>query len=312
MAGSVFISYAAEDPDWPEATVRALALALKHRGAAVLLDLWHPPALGRIKLSPDEWRRWMKACISDADRVICLASLKYVQAAERDIREEWGYGVAYESLRMIHKIYQNKGHNDGWILVALKDSADAHKCVPDEFQFSCPQFRCPQETPELIADAIRVAVDAPVHLKSESKSEKLEYSILTSSESLVVESLNDAPQFLRDVVDDACGRRIFQEDRMPRDAVSLVNQLGACDKQVAQKVMLAVRRVLLKYSKSNPKLSADISQAAVRLYMLCGTRWVRTSALKCTADTVVKVPDMLLNPIAVLSATLFGGSVLLH
>src|SRR5262249_16679379 len=107
---TVFITYAAEDPEWPGQRVEALAGKLQQAGATVLLDRW---AEQRRRLSDAEWRQWMQLGLRSADHVLCLASTRYNSLSERRSVTPSGRGIAFESHAIKQWLYESKQANDG-------------------------------------------------------------------------------------------------------------------------------------------------------------------------------------------------------
>jgi len=140
---NIFISYAADDPVWDQASVLELAQAIDAIGAKVVWDVRHQDNQGR-KLSPAEWRDWMNSALKDSHHVLCLASEKYAALWQRDETVSGGFGVAHESIRMTHKLYFQKNHNHGWIATVRKDGAH-RACIPNDLQFDCPEYEWPRE-----------------------------------------------------------------------------------------------------------------------------------------------------------------------
>jgi hypothetical protein len=334
VATSVFISYAAGDPDWPAEVVQGFGRALLDQGAQVLLDQFHQERIGR-RLSIDEWRRWMRQWVAEADHIVCLASPRYLKAANRDVEDPSGYGVAFESLRLIHGLYENKGHNDGRILVARPDAMAVKTCVPEDLRFDCPQYEWQTDRNLLTADAVRptaglsvepvrmggaTAVAVPPVDESASPGGDpygagpvwADGAFARRQESFTVEHLQAAPSFFGALRADL--RAKFSHFPWVSAAPEqFVTGLARADKKMAHETMFAVRRVLKKIAPtSSQTIDEPTRQAAVSVYLSCACRWTRADALNGLAGRVLRVPPMLVNPIAVLSATLFGGSLTLR
>lgn len=313
---SVFISYAANDPDWPADQVRDLATALQQRGAVVLLDQIHQKQVGR-RLSIDEWRQWMRKWIHEADHILCLASPRYLKAAERDVDDPAGYGVAFESLRLIHQLYENKGHNDGRIVVVRRNGMAVKTVVPEDFRMDCPLYGLPQDQEDLLQDLARPLEGSNPDATEEAKPDAGHPGddapgpddLIRRQESFAVEHLEAAPAFF-DALKADVRLRLPRLPWLAGDASGFVQGLCSADKDLAHKLMWAVRRVLKK--PGSPVVDDATRQAAIAVYMLCACRWTRPAELRTGSGRLVRVPQMLLNPLAVLSATLFGGGIFLR
>ena len=318
---SVFISYAANDPDWLAKQVRELADGLQQQGAAVLLDEIHKVQVGR-RLSIDEWRQWMRKWVQEADHILCLASPRYLKAAERDVDDPAGYGVAFESLRLIHQLYETKGHNDGRIVVARREGVSDKTVVTEDFRFDCPLYKLPIDLPELLQDLTRPTSAGSVLVSAggagsdsgrggteSPEDEPAMNDLIRRQESFAVEHLEAAPAFF-DTLKADVRLRLPRLPWLAGDASGFVQGLCSADKDFAHKLMWAVRRVLTKPGQS--AVDEATRQAAIAVYMLCACRWTKAAELRTGAGRIVRVPQMLLNPIAVLSATLFGGGIFLR
>lgn len=140
---NIFISYAADDPVWDQASVLELAQAIDAVGAKVVWDVRHLESQDR-KLSPAEWRDWMNSALKDSHHVLCLASEKYAALWQRDEPVSGGFGVAHESIRMTHTLYFQKNHNHGWIATVRKEGAP-RACIPSDLQYDCPDYEWQRE-----------------------------------------------------------------------------------------------------------------------------------------------------------------------
>lgn len=138
MERRVLISYAADDPDWTPEQVEAVASAIEQAGIRVHLDRWHQRDRKR-RLSLAEWQTWMDASIDGATHILCLVSARYRALWARDPAVRGGYGVAFESTRLIHHLYLLKQHNDGRILTLRPDGHD-YNCIPRDLALDCPEY----------------------------------------------------------------------------------------------------------------------------------------------------------------------------
>ena len=143
---AIFISYAADDPDWPADRVEALAQALLKAGAAVHLDIWAERELGRLG-SDAEWREWMRMALDTSRHMLCLASDLYTRLCERSLDEpQRGRGVAFESSQLDDWLYNRKQRNDGRIWVCLAGQAP----VPRFLRGQAPVYPAPDKLGELV------------------------------------------------------------------------------------------------------------------------------------------------------------------
>jgi sulfatase modifying factor 1 len=138
MERRVLISYASEDPDWDPEQVEAVASAIEQAGIRVHLDRWHQRDRKR-RLSLAEWQAWMDASIDGATHIICLVSPRYRELWSRKPGVPGGYGVAFESIRLIHHLYLLKQHNDGRILT-LRPDGHGYDGIPRDLALDCPDY----------------------------------------------------------------------------------------------------------------------------------------------------------------------------
>jgi sulfatase modifying factor 1 len=138
MERRVLISYASEDPDWTPEQVEAVATAIEQTGLRVHLDRWHQRDRKR-RLSLAEWQAWMDASIDGATHIICLVSPRYRELWSRKQGVPGGYGVAFESIRLIHHLYLLKQHNDGRILT-LRPDGHGYDGIPRDLALDCPDY----------------------------------------------------------------------------------------------------------------------------------------------------------------------------
>jgi len=314
MSSKVFISYAGRDPQWPEATVWALGEELERQGATVWLDQFHlsrQPVPG--KLAASEWRDWMTQALDEADRVVCLVSERYAQAARRSLDEPWGYGVAYESLKVIGRMYRKKGRNDKWILTVRPDLT-TFDLIPEDLQESCPDYQWPSERQGVLEHACMrpLGVDGSHRLRAEGSDDGKESDAAAGEARrharLTIRRLSapEAAQFLQALQAD-----LRDETDLPAWATApvdaFVQGVAMAAPGEAREVMLAIRRVL---KEAEGKPSDAVCRAAVALSMLCACRWVaRVPAV--VVGRVVKAPSLQRHALAVLSAAMFGGEVML-
>ena len=311
MANTVFISYAGNDPQWPAETVHALGLELEKLGATVLLDQFFRERQDSPgKLPPVKWRDWMKAGIKKADRVICLASARYAQAVERDLNEDWGYGVAYESLKFIGTLYEDKGHNLKGIVTVRPDGSPTEQ-IPEDLRQTCPEYQWPKERIGLLEHAIgrrlnesgNGAAEPP---PADANKQRIDDGLAAQAE-LALERLQAQPDFFKAIVA-AVDRKVLAA--APREASGdpkpFIEWLSNTSRTHAQKVMWAVRKVLNK--QPGYCADGDVQKAVIAVYMLCTLRWVERTALG-DGTRVVTVPQFTSHLLAVLSVAFFGGRI---
>lgn len=150
----VFISYAADDPQWPASEVEDLASRLRAAGAHVHLDLWAQSRSGR-HLSDAEWRDWMRSSLDAASHVLCLGSERYARLCDRGSDEPSGRGVALESSLLEDWLYHRKQRNDGRIWLLLHEGSPKPRFLQAGL---CPQYRAPGERDELVNHLCRPGV----------------------------------------------------------------------------------------------------------------------------------------------------------
>jgi sulfatase modifying factor 1 len=138
MERRVLISYASDDPDWTPEQVEAVATAIEQTGLRVHLDRWHQRDRKR-RLSLAEWQAWMDASIDGATHILCLVSPRYRELWSRKPGVPGGYGVAFESIRLIHHLYLLKQHNDGRILT-LRPDGHGYEGIPRDLALDCPDY----------------------------------------------------------------------------------------------------------------------------------------------------------------------------
>jgi formylglycine-generating enzyme len=139
MERRVLISHATDDPEWALDQVEAVASAIEQAGIRVSLDAWHQRDLRR-HLSLAEWQAWMDDSIDTATHILCLVSTRYLELWSRRREVQGGFGVAFESIRLIHHLYLLKQHNDGRILT-LRPDGRGHDCIPRDLALDCPDYR---------------------------------------------------------------------------------------------------------------------------------------------------------------------------
>jgi formylglycine-generating enzyme len=139
MERQVFVSHAADDPDWTPEAIEAVAVAIRDAGIVVRLDLWHEREMKR-GLSLSEWRSWMDDVIRSSNYILCLVSPRYLRLWERRPEDAGGFGVAFESIRLVHTLYLLKQRNDGRIFT-LRPEASGYDCIPPDLVLDCTAYR---------------------------------------------------------------------------------------------------------------------------------------------------------------------------
>lgn len=117
---SVFVSHAADDPEWPPNVIEGLATELVSIGATVRLDYWYKRELQRDP-TDQEWRDWMRDSLDRAHRVLILGSKAYVDLADRpDPTAGRGRGLAQECRDLDAWLYTASQKPEGriWLCAA--------------------------------------------------------------------------------------------------------------------------------------------------------------------------------------------------
>jgi sulfatase modifying factor 1 len=139
MERKVFISHAMDDPDWTPDAIEAVASAIRDAGVRVRLDLWHERDMKR-GLSLSEWRAWMDEAIRSSTHILCLVSPRYLRLWERRPEDAGGFGVAFESIRLIHTLYLLKQRSEGHIFT-LRPETLGFDCIPPDLVLDCTAYR---------------------------------------------------------------------------------------------------------------------------------------------------------------------------
>jgi formylglycine-generating enzyme required for sulfatase activity len=132
----------------PEA-IEEVALAIRDTGAGVLLDLWHERDMKR-GLSLGEWRDWMDDTIRGSSHILCLVSPHYLRLWEHKLEDAGGFGVAFESIRLIHALYLLRRRNDRRILT-LRQEKHGFDCIPQDLVLGCAGYRWSVDRARLIS-----------------------------------------------------------------------------------------------------------------------------------------------------------------
>lgn len=152
----VFISHAADDPDWPPEVIEAVATAISDTGVTVRLDLRHQQVMSR-HLPLSEWRDWMDDAIRDASHILCLVSPRYQQLWQRRPEGPGGLGVAFEPILMIHGLYLEKQGSHGRILT-LRPQGQGYDCIPRDLQLDCAAYVWAVDRARLLSHLARAEV----------------------------------------------------------------------------------------------------------------------------------------------------------
>lgn len=341
MDRQVFISYAADDADWTTERVDALATAIRAAGPKVLLDAWHRKEKQRY-LSDDEWHRWMSESLGCATNVICLASSRYCERWERDESEVGGFGVAFESVRLVHKLYSRKQHNHGWILTLRLDHA-CMECIPEDLLHTCPKYRWREDLADLIDHLTKAEIFAPKACASKSSSAKSPVAVpegaqlsvnvpIVSAESPAATGPRpDRESHDEDLLDLAWRKALSQSTANVR-AVLFTELLEESERkglvpddlqqaiadaferqQGATNLLARVKFALHKSERLAPRLSPEERHERTRL---CLMLLVRSAALVCRSNLQGKMMGDLTVPererrlaIAVAAHVIFGQGV---
>lgn len=171
MERRVLISHATDDPEWTPEQVEAVASAIQQAGIRVSLDLWHQREAKR-HLSLAEWQGWMDASIDTATHILCLVSTRYCELWSRRRDVQGGFGVAFESIRLIHHLYLLKQHNDGRILT-LRPDERGYDCIPRDLALDCPDYRWAANRTMLLSHVAEAALPSHSVLRERPLGETL-------------------------------------------------------------------------------------------------------------------------------------------
>lgn len=313
-AKKIFISHASDDPDWPETAVRAVAVKLRQRGVAVLLDYWHEQDVIGHKLPLAEWRQWMRQCLDEADHVLCLCSDRYAQLAHRaDKLEPAGRGVALEAFEIEKRLYNQKQHNRNWCWILKLDTATSNVAVPHFLQDRCPEYGAPAEegrlvreiagTQALVVQEVVVQDDAKVPVVNVLPRQD---DALDEQRRLVGERLALADSFWQAL----CRDLQRQQPAALAGHDSFVRWLSEASADDAEEVMFAARRAL---EDARPKTGATAETfrlaelAAVSVFCLAVCRLVDVAALGTSYRFPTQAKDAATLYCAVLATVLCGG-----
>lgn len=312
MSSRVFISYAADDPDWPGSEVMRLAGWIRHQSVSPLLDVLYVQQLGR-KASIDEWRQWMADCLTAADRVICLCSPKYKQAWERKQSISGGCGVAFESTRIEQHLYDKKQNNRGHVSTLSRPGIQ--DSIPQQLKVVCPDYVWGLQADD---DLLRrhLAGEGPGKpdpdesalplLEAPSIGEQGIGGMLAQQSKHLVELLKEAHTLWRDLSgspnfrDSLKGKTCQTPDELP--AV-----LAGLDAGAVQDVMYEVREVFCSFKPDgeDPGTRQLAAQATVALYLYCACLLIEARS----PDLISGLPRLESDRAAHLMASLIGVSL---
>jgi sulfatase modifying factor 1 len=156
MERQVFVSHAAGDPDWTQEAIEAVASAIRDAGVRVRLDLWHERDMKR-GLSLSEWRGWMDQAIRGSTHILCLVSPRYLRLWERRPEDAGGFGVAFESIRLVHTLYLLKQCNEGRIFT-LRPETHGFECIPPDLAVDCTAYRWGGDRAKLLSHVKEAAL----------------------------------------------------------------------------------------------------------------------------------------------------------
>ncbi|TDM09093.1 MAG: hypothetical protein C4K60_07070 [Ideonella sp. MAG2] len=312
MSSRVFISYAADDPEWPGTEVLRLAEWIRLQGGFPLLDVLYVQDLGR-KASIDEWRQWMARCLADADLVVCLCSPKYELAWDRDQSISGGCGVAFESARIEQYLYDKKQNNRGH--VSTLSRLGFHNAIPQQLKAACPSYVWGLETDDdllrrhLRGEGPGKAVAEEAAMPQPDASAIREQGIggmLVQQSKHVVELLKKAPTLWRELGvspnfrDSLKGKACRTPDELP--AV-----LATLDAEAVQDVMYEVREVFCSFKPDgdDPGTRQIAAQATVALYLYCACLLIKARS----PDLISGLPRLESDRAAHLMASLIGVSL---
>lgn len=308
--------------------MRQLAETLRNAGGQVLLDLEQESRIGR-RLADDEWRRWMRGCLDEADRVLCLTTAYYVGlAAPSSVLQDRGRGVALECSEFDDRIYVSKQRNEGWIWLCLLDgTSDQGAAVPRFLKGRCPVYSVPSDTDLLVSDIVRPlgasafaaslfeshSASAPPARANSPEAEALDADdrLLMQKEHLAA-ALRAAPKFWAALR----GERWFYGSP-PRshapaalkvgDIEAFVAELARVNPDGAHAAMFAAQRSL-KASRETGLEREAVQTAAVALFCLAACRLVKVDAL-VEAGGALTLSSHANVYCAVVSTALFGGKI---
>lgn len=271
MGKTVFISYAASDPDWPVEAVEALATELLDAGHDVRFDEWEDR--DRPKPSDDAWRRWMYACIKEAHRILCLASRKYRKLSLRDDPAvPAGRGVAFESIELENLLYQQKQNNPDLIwLVSPSSSFDPAEVIPVRLAGRCPTYCLDTERSRLVRDVglqdLRQAV-------SVSSPEVAPESALARLKTRLFLRAKGALRLSKDFREALHARQVMQGRPIRsdhEDAVMTALSASSGPEDILFEVQGALQRLVIR---SDAASKDAIVPTAVAVYLWACLRWI--------------------------------------
>jgi len=177
----VFISHAADDPHWSPEAIEAVASAIRDAGVDVTLDLWHQQAVKR-HLSPSEWQSWMDDAIRDASHILCLVSSRYQQLWLRRIEDIVGFGVAFQSIRMIQRLRLDRQSSHERILT-LRPHGQGYHCIPLDLALYFSAYVWPTDRAILLSHVSAAAIPSSTQVSDGLILSGLQYTESTDLQS---------------------------------------------------------------------------------------------------------------------------------
>lgn len=316
----IFVSHAANDPDWPVTAVEAFAAQLRKQGAEVWLDHWHEQQLQQ-KLPLAEWRQWMRGCLDGADHVLCLCSTRYAALAHRDNEAEpAGRGVAFEAFEIEKRLYNQKQHNRNWVWILKLEDAASAQVVPKFLEDRCPEYSTPSEDDRLVRDLVgrssRHCGPEPTEpvqgegtqftpTKGEARHTPSEAMRLFEQRKLVRERLEQCPEFWQRLLEDDWQGKSPAASAMD-SPMAFSNWLAVVPTDQAQVAMKVVRRVL-KQSFPGDDLRRRAELAGVSVYLLAVCNLVAVEKLGAAQRFPRSVREQAHLYCAIISTVMIGG-----
>lgn len=165
----VFISYSHDSKEYRH-RVGAFAQKLREDGIDAQVDLFvygHPP---------EGWPRWMEKQMKSADYILIVCSKGYFDKFNIDYEKQGGLGVAFESIITRNDFYRNKGYNEKYIPIILKN--EDFEYIPDLFRSVYNSYNVIEHYDLLINHLNKKPIIAPNPLKQTlSKSKRINENI---------------------------------------------------------------------------------------------------------------------------------------
>ena len=294
----IFISYAANDPEWTQEKVEQLAVLIQSKGVTVRLDVWHERDFLR-GLSIEEWRSWMSQSLSLSTNVMCLVSKRYGKLWRREEEDEGGLGVAYEAIRLVHALYLRKQHNRGWILTLRLDGT-GFDVIPDDLAIDCVHYcwnkHCDRVISHLTkadtaitigrgkAPEVKTREDAP----GAAASVKLDRNMLMHQASHAIKSLQRASAYWTALQTSENLNDLLTAERLVSPKV-FVESLPLLSSEKKTSVMSELRAVF--QDEKNDLVEKELEAAAaatVACFLFCTCSLIEASA----GDAMIALPNV--------------------